>query len=419
MCDILVATPKATRGNVMLFAKNSDRDPNEAQILELIPRKKHEEASVKLTYLEFPQVRETYSIIISRPWWIWGAEMGVNEFGLAIGNTAVFGREGVLEKGILGMDILRLALERSRNAGEALRFVTEIIDKQGGNASYEHRLLYSNSFIIADKSEAWVLESVGRHYTAKRITDVYSISNALTIGSEWDLASDSVERLARRQGFNFARHFSDKFYTFFAHGRDRRAYTYSRLKEREGEITVEYMMSILRSHSFEPYRPHKGSMRDICMHYGGITRPSQTASSQVSELGENGIHWFTGTSLPCLSIFKPLTFNTSLPDLGERPTNMYNPNNYWWRVELFHRRFQTNYSHISQFSMERDEVQRTVLEAVEEFRSGLDLSKPLKLAFEKERELIDRWDAMIAPAGLPFLYSVRWRTVNRRAQLSI
>ncbi|MEM1967508.1 MAG: peptidase U34, partial [Nitrososphaerota archaeon] len=84
-----------------------------------------------------------------------------------------------------------------------------------------------------------------------------------------------------------------------------------------------------------------------------------------------------------------------------------------------HRRFQTNYSHISQFSMERDEVQRTVLEAVEEFRSGLDLSKPLKLAFEKERELIDRWDAMIAPAGLPFLYSVRWRTVNRRAQLSI
>ena len=78
MCDILVATPKATEEKVMLFAKNSDRDPNEAQVLEVIPRQKHEEETVKLTYVEFPQAKETYAVILSRPWWIWGAEMGVN-----------------------------------------------------------------------------------------------------------------------------------------------------------------------------------------------------------------------------------------------------------------------------------------------------------------------------------------------------
>ncbi|MEM0382069.1 MAG: C69 family dipeptidase [Nitrososphaerota archaeon] len=419
MCDILVATPRATKERVMLFAKNSDRDPNEAQVLELIPRKKHEEGEVKLTYVEFPQVGETYSIIISRPWWTWGAEMGVNEFGLAIGNTAIFSREKLPDKGILGMDIVRLALERSRNSEEALKLITSIVDDQGGSGSYEHRLIYSNSFIIADPREAWVLETAGRHWAAKRIESVYSISNALILEGDWDIASDGVEELASKGGFSFARHFSDRFYTYFAHGRDRRAYTYGRLREKEGEITIEYMMSILRSHSTEPYLPHKGSMRDICMHYGGLTRPSQTASSQVSELSENGIHWFTGTSLPCISIFKPLNFNTKPPPVGENPTNKYNPNNYWWSVERFHRRFQTNYYRIAQFSAERDEVQKMVLEAVREFRDGSDLSTPLRLALEKERELIERWDRIIVPANLPFPYSIRWRAVNRRAQLSI
>ncbi|CUS91360.1 hypothetical protein JGI16_11995, partial [Candidatus Kryptonium thompsonii] len=43
MCDILIATPRATKENIMIFAKNSDRDPNEAQIIEFIPRQKHVE----------------------------------------------------------------------------------------------------------------------------------------------------------------------------------------------------------------------------------------------------------------------------------------------------------------------------------------------------------------------------------------
>ncbi len=419
MCDILVATPKATRGKVMLFAKNSDRDPNEAQVLELIPRQRHEEGEVKLTYVEFPQVGETYSIIISRPWWTWGAEMGVNEFGLAVGNTAIFSREKLPEKGVLGMDIVRLALERSRNSEEALRLITSIVERQGGSGSYEHRLIYSNSFIIADPREAWVLETAGRHWAAKRIEDVYSISNALTIEDDWDIASDSVESLARRGGFSFSKHFSDRFYTYFAHGRDRRAYTYRRLGERVGDITLEYMMDILRSHSFEPYSPSRGSMRDVCMHYGGLTRPSQTASSQVSELSDKSIHWFTGTSLPCLSIFKPLTFDTELPSMGETPTNKYSLNNYWWRVERFHRRFQTCYTHIHQFSQERDQAQNAVLEAVQEFRGGSDLSIPLRLAFEKERGLIERWDKLIIPARPPYLYNIWWRNVNKRAQITI
>lgn len=418
MCDILVATPKATKEKVMIFAKNSDRDPNEAQVLEVIPRQKHEEEAVKLTYVEFPQVKETYAVILSRPWWIWGVEMGVNEFGLAIGNTAVFTKEKIPDKGILGMDMIRLALERTKTSKEALHFIIDIIESygQGGNGSYEHKLLYSNSFIIADPKEAWVLESAGKHWVAKRIEDVYSISNALTIEDDWDLASESVESLAKRPKFSFVKHFSDRFYTHFAHGRERRAFTYWKLKEREGEITLEYMMEILRSHSFEPYSPEKGSMRDICMHYGGLTRPSQTASSQISELGKD-MHWFTGTSLPCLSIFKPISFEGGIPE-SEMPTNRYNPKNYWWRIEKFHRLFQTNYQkYIGEFSKERDELQMEIIRRARELKENESLAKLTKWAFEREKELVEKWEKLIVPGKFPFLYGMRLRKVNQKAGL--
>ncbi|WP_456454274.1 carcinine hydrolase/isopenicillin-N N-acyltransferase family protein [Thermococcus sp.] len=422
MCDILVATPEATKEGIALFAKNSDREPNEAQVIEFIPRTRHEEDMVRLTYFDFPQVKETYAVIISRPWWMWGAEMGVNEFGLAIGNTAVFTKVKVPEKGITGMDMIRLALERTKSAKDALEFITGIVEDglQGGNGSRSHRLYYFSSFIIADPKGAWVLETVGKEWAAKKIEGVYSISNALTIENDWDLASEGVERLARRGSFSFAGHFSDRFYTHFAHGRDRREFTLSRLKEREGEITLEYMMSLLRSHSFEPYRPERGSMKDVCMHYGGLTRPSQTASSQVSELGK-GLHWFTGTSNPCLSIFKPVTFDGGLPNLGKTPTDRYDPETYWWRFEAFHRRFLTNYmAYIDDFTRERNGLQREIIEKVREIENTPeDLEALTEWAFREELRFLERWEKLIKPGKLPFLFGRAWKKVNREAGLQV
>ncbi len=430
MCDILVVTPRATENGVMLFAKNSDRDPNEAQILEFIPRKRHSEEKVKLTYVDFPQAEETYAVILSCPWWMWGAEIGANEFGLVIGNTAVFTKEKYEKTGILGMDMIRLALERKKSAKEALDFIISIIEKYGlgGSGSYEHKLFYHNSFVIADPKEAWILETAGKYWVAKKVENFYSISNALTIDEDWDLASEGVKELAKKKSFSFAKHFSDRFYTHFAHGRERRAFTYAKLKEKEGEINLEYLMGILRSHQVEPFSPEKGSMRDVCMHFGGLTRPSQTSSSQISELDtEFQVHWFTGTSLPCLSIFKPVYFETGLPDLGERPTNRYNPNAYWWRFEAFHRKFQTNYEQIKEFSKDRDQLQRKVVEKEREVRKGYlmgktskeELFRITKWAFEVEKRLLEKWNVKLKSGKLPLLYRRKWKKVNEKAGLKI
>ncbi|MDI7277595.1 MAG: C69 family dipeptidase, partial [Anaerolineae bacterium] len=140
MCDTVVAVGSATADGSVILAKNSDRAPNEAQRLVHLPRARHAAGStVACTYVEVPQVPETYEVLLSQPFWLWGAEMGANECGVAIGNEAVFTREPYeTGPGLTGMDLIRLALERAATAHQALQVITELIGTygQGGNCGF-------------------------------------------------------------------------------------------------------------------------------------------------------------------------------------------------------------------------------------------------------------------------------------------
>ncbi|MBL0713925.1 MAG: C69 family dipeptidase [Desulfosarcina sp.] len=137
MCDTIAATGNATTDGVTLFGKNSDREPNEAQYICHIPARHHPQGTeVRCTYLLIPQAARTNAVLLSRPFWMWGAEMGANEHGLTIGNEAVFTRVPYRkDNGLTGMDLLRLALERAETALEAVHIITDLIatHAQGGN----------------------------------------------------------------------------------------------------------------------------------------------------------------------------------------------------------------------------------------------------------------------------------------------
>ena len=156
---------------------------------------------VKCTYIEIPQVAETYEHIGSKIWWTFGYEHGMNEYGVAIGNEAVMSKEPFQwGDGLLGMDLLRLGLERGKTAYEAMHVMIELLEKYGQSGDCEHegewgKANYHNSFIIADPQEAWVLETAGRYWVAKRIRHgVYSISNIYSIERDWDEAHPRLVR---------------------------------------------------------------------------------------------------------------------------------------------------------------------------------------------------------------------------------
>ena len=226
MCD----THVLLRNNVVYFAKNSDREPGEAQLVVRVPPQSNDnQRKLRATYITIDQEPNRHGVILSKPFWIWGAEMGLNDQGVVIGNEAVYSRVMEKKRGLIGMDLLRLGLERGDTARHALHVITELIEKygQGGICGYRDRhMRYDNSFIIADAGQAWILETAGRFWAAKKVTSFAAISNCLSIGEDYDLKSEGLEDKAKQQGlfksngqFNFKKTFDTRFIPYFAASR--------------------------------------------------------------------------------------------------------------------------------------------------------------------------------------------------------
>jgi len=443
MCDTVVATAEVTADGTTVFGKNSDREPNEAHHLTRIPAADHPLGSrVKCTYIDIPQVRHTYAVLLAKPFWIWGAEIGANEHGVVIGNEAVFTKVPYeKENALTGMDYLRLALERASTAREATIVITELLAEygQGGNCGLQHKLFYHNSFIIADPHDTWVLETAGYHWAARQIKGVYTISNGLTIGSEWDLASPDLVTHAIRNGwctglddFDFARCYSDFLYTKFSDCRRRRDRTTDLLSSQRGDITVATVMAALRDHGEEgggAWRPDKGlTGASVCMHAAfGPIRGSQTTGSMVSHLHpDHPTHFVTGTAAPCTSIFKPVWLDGQLPDMGPVPAGTCDTATLYWRHEALHRATLLDYAPAIQlYQAERDTLEEGFLAGALEFAH---CSVPERVAFSS-RCFADadaaevRWVERLSNADLQkhqiWLYATAWTNFNRQAQVSI
>ena len=318
MCDtVAIVEP----GRVV-FAKNSDRDPNEAQFPDWYPRCTYPADSVvRCTWLEIPQVRETRAVLLSRPFWMWGAEIGANEDGVVIGNEAVFTNQPYAPTGLTGMDLLRLALERARNARDACRVITSLLEThgQGGGCGYENRrFTYHNSFIVVDRGGGYVLETAGRHWACEPIQGVAAISNGLML-----------------PGFFFF--YRDRFKTAVTGCNARRVRS---IMYGCSSSSVENMFALLRDHGadrrYPRYRLGNGGMSAPCMHAGGILAASQTTASWVSELKPEGdLHWVTATAAPCTSLFKPVHVLRPA-DFGPLP-EATGDKGFWWMHERFHR----------------------------------------------------------------------------------
>jgi dipeptidase len=451
MCDTFVALSGATASGEVLLAKNSDREPNEAHEVVFAPASEHAAGDrLRCTYIEVPQVRRTHAVLLAKPFWMWGAEMGANEHGVVIGNEAVFTRLPYEQQdGLIGMDLLRLALERADTAEEAVITLTDLLAQygQGGDGGFTHELRYHNSFLVADPGQAWVLETVGREWAARRVERSGSISNVLTIGQSFDTSSPGLVDLAVAKGwcsgpadFDLAAQYGHRLIPWAIDARVRQCRTTDSLAADRGRVDLASAWALMSDHG-----PRSDGRSDwgpadhawlglqgqtVCAHAGlGPIRVSQTTGSWISQLPADGTphtHWVTGTSAPCLSIRKPLWFDSvaqaGLPDTGRTPSGGYAPGSLWWDHEDLHRAVLRDYPRLRQvFVAERSALQARIDEMAAQAVRGTtaDRVQCSKLAFAEAAEATHEWTARVrraAPARAPRgLFHQAWWRFDRAA----
>jgi secernin len=382
MCDTWVAIRDVTRDGLVIFAKNSDRPIADCQPLVLVPGATWRAGTtLQLEHCAIPQAAHTYATLGAGPYWCWGYESGINEHRVAIGNEAIFtrtfreaaeafraGERPAL--GLLGMDLVRLGLERGRSAADAVAVMGALVEQHGqlgsGVPGKDHAAGgYDNAFIVADPAEAWVFEALGRRWVARRGTaGSTSISNQLSTRTAWDAGSDDVVDYALRRGwwpaetslpFDVAHAYADEAVPRqVSHIRASRSQEL--LAEQHSRIDPEWMKRIARDHyegtflngpGFDPANP---DFHSLCMHVSPADFTwGNTASSCVVPLPADErqipVFWWT-PGPPCNGCYVPFFVQGSaLPAAvsragragkrvvapNEAPIDTWTADSYWWQ----------------------------------------------------------------------------------------
>jgi secernin len=313
MCDTLcVRTNEA-----MLFAKNSDRHPDEAQLVEWHDRRAAG-AEVHTQYLTIADPG-AHAFLGSRPTWLWGVEHGVNEHGVAIGNEKIWtvDRPRGLPPALLGMDLVRLGLERAVSADEALTVLTTLLERhgQGGSGEPHRDEPYFSSFLVADPNEGFVLETSNRTWAARPVGVGAAISNRITLTTDWTRGSSNLAANTDFDSYRWPR-----MPTAIAD--DRLARTRATVA-RGGATTAGDLACALRDHGRDR-SPEElpdeigadGSGFSVCMHRR--ESHSQTTASIIAELRQAAPpRAWVSLGNPCSSVYVPCFPPSVAPELAE------------------------------------------------------------------------------------------------------
>lgn len=387
------------------FAKNSDRDTAERQLICISETPKEdfynnpfEEKIEKYIENSFSTLKEIFSefdneykAVISKPVWTWGAKMGVNEYGVSIGDQAIFSKEEISKKGLLGMDILRLALHNSKTADEAVNFIIKLIESygQGGDGGYKRSLKYDNSFLIKDFTKAFLLESADKHWAVKEIDKYEAVSNAYTIKSDFDRIDKKSSEVD-----NFKNKYENKLKTYFAKGNTRKNFANDYLEK--NDFYLGSIMKLLRSHISKENKLKRGR-KSICMHSAWAVKSETTASMIVEYFEDDFIIWVTASPNPCVSLYKPLIMSEESSGFIEKFKDKCSALRFAsnWR-ELSHRLIDDWPFFARTISVLRDKKEKEIKENMH--RAFLDnedkvevCNKSLELAEEFRKDMYKLW----------------------------
>jgi len=323
VCDCLVAVGSAGT----LFAKNSDRPVGEVQVLEAHPRRSAGRA-LATQYLTIAD-RGAAPLLGSRPTWLWGLEHGVNEHRVAVGNEMLFTAEDprAAPPALIGMDFVRLALERATDADAAVTVITELLARhgQGGAGETDPPKAYFSSFLIADPHRAWIVETSGSTWAARSVGpgSGVALSNRITLRDDWTLASPDVE-----PGADFDRYRRRDSPT--GHADRRLACTRPLVARGADHISPADLVGVLRDHGgdrwgrpgdpVEPVVAPPAAEAEpptgvtVCMHLRGNQTTNAAMVTQLPVDPDAPVRAWVALGSPCSSVFVPV-----FPPLGVPP----------------------------------------------------------------------------------------------------
>jgi hypothetical protein len=294
-----------------LFAKNSDRPVSEPQVFESYPKRPRNAEQLHTQYLSIGD-DGAHALVGSRPTWLWGLEHGVNAYGVAIGNERIrtIDDPRAQPAGLLGMDLVRLGLERARTAEEAVGVMTALLEVhgQGGSGERDHDKPYFSSFLVADPYRAFVLETSARSWHATPVVGGTAISNRISADSEFEPWRDPNAPV------------------LFA---DHRLAVTMPVATSSANIEARDLVASLRHHGGRAWgRPGDGTADDepppvavddewlgitVCMHVRGHDVTSASMIAELHRAGDALSRVWACLGNPCVGVYVPL-FPPAVPD---------------------------------------------------------------------------------------------------------
>jgi hypothetical protein len=197
--DMVVALASATPDGRTRFARVG---PGKQALCRIAGRAFAQGERVRVGNLDLPQARHTFTLLGSQPDGGWGLDHGVNEHGVAAGCASLPPARSGPGSGLYGSDLVRLGLERSQTAGQAVDTLTQLLEQFGpctvpGSAT---RAAADHAFLLADAASAFAVETAGRHWAYQEVRQVRALSTVRVIRQDWDRISHGLAQQAIQEG---------------------------------------------------------------------------------------------------------------------------------------------------------------------------------------------------------------------------
>jgi secernin len=340
-CDMVVALGSAAANGITLFAKNLHAPTGTILSVHRNPGRTFCPGEMLLRgSIDLPQARQTCTVLGWQAAGEWGYSHGINEHHVAAG-FARWQSKLAKSAGLTGADLVRLALERSRSALQAIELITDLVTRHGQTGNEEAE---DNIVLVADPHEAYVLEAAGSYWAWTECCERRAVSDVGLLRQDWQRLSPGLAEHAITHGWwpddgskldfgsLWASPLSGNLVNPASPGGEaaplRRWGRASLLLEQQAaQLDAAFLRRLLSDHydgtplEVDPAVASRGPA-PLCQH----APVASTIAGFLAPLAADAMPmaWCT-FGPPCLSVYLPIFLDGDLPEAYSRATD----DNYW------------------------------------------------------------------------------------------